>query len=125
MQPPTRSNRAWILCIIGRQKTRDGEIKKPGDKGKWQASQRINDDFSLCWSRGTCCVSSRCLGAQWCGDDERGRSSSEPSQGHRVDRKLNAPTAPCPQTNIWMSDSPSKEVEDRGHGRALATYGDL
>lgn len=72
-----------------------------------------------------CCVSSRCLGAQWCGDDERGRSSSQPSQGRRVDRKLNAPTAPCPQTNIWMSDSPSKEVGDRGQGRAVATHGDL
>lgn len=70
-------------------------------------------------------MSSGCLGAQWRGDDERGRSSSKPSGGRGVDRKLNAPTAPRPQTNTWMSDSASREVEYRGHGRAVATRGDL
>lgn len=79
----------------------------------WQASERINDDFPLSWSQGTCCVSSRCLGTQRCGDDVLGRASSGQSQGHRVDRKLNAPTVPCPQTNIWMSEPtpPSKKEE--------------
>ena len=74
----------------------------------WQASERINDDSPLSWSQGTCCMSSRCLGTQWCGDDVLGRASSEQSQGHRVDRKLNAPTVPSPQTNIWMSERPQR-----------------
>lgn len=123
--PRARSDRAGILSVISRQRTQGGEIKKPGDKGKWQARRGINDDFSLCRSRGTCSVSSGCLGAQWRGDDERGRSRSEPSGGRGVDRKLNAPTAPRPQTNAWMSDSAAGEREDGGQGRAVATCGDL
>lgn len=84
----------------------------------WQASERINDDLPLSWSQGTCCVSSRCLGTQWCGDDVLGRASSEQSQGHRVDRKLNAPTVPCPQTNIWMSEpTPLQEGRVQGSKR--------
>lgn len=51
-------------------------------------------------------MSSRCLGTQWCGDDVLSRASSELSQGHRVDRKLNAPTVSRPQTKSWMNESP-------------------
>lgn len=54
-------------------------------------------------------MSSRCLGTQWCGDDVLGRASSEQSQGHRGDSKLNAPTVPCLQTNTWMSEFPTEE----------------
>lgn len=69
-------------------------------------------------------MSSRCLGTQWCGDDVLGRASSEQSQGHRVDKKLNAPTVPCPQTNIWMSEPPPPKKEGyRDQRGAMAVSG--
>lgn len=82
-----------------------GKLKSPETKevaGEWRNKWWLP---LLRGSQGTCCMSSRCLGTQWCGDDVLGRASSEQSQGHRVDRKLNAPTVPCPQTNIWMNES--------------------
>lgn len=77
------------------------------------ASERINDYPPPSWSQGTCCMSSQCLGTRWCGDDVLGRASSQQSQGHRGDGKLNAPTVACLQKNTWMSESHSEEKGSR------------
>lgn len=69
-------------------------------------------------------MSLRCLGTQRCSDDVLGRASSEQSQGHGGDGKLNAPTVPCLQTNTRMSDSPTKK-EGSGDQRGAMTVAGL
>lgn len=68
-------------------------------------------------------MSLRCLGTQRCGDDVLGRASSEQSQGHGGDSKLNAPTVPCLQTNTRMTDSPSEEEGGRDQRGAMTVPG--
>lgn len=81
----------------------------------WQASERINDDSpSSLGVRGhvachlSVLVRSGAVMMCWAGPVQNR------VKGTRVDRKLNAPTVPCPQTNIWMSE-PTPHPEREGY----------
>ena len=109
-QPPRVQTSHADYASSADRKQRMEKIKKSQEAkevaGEWKNKWWLPPPPPSPGVRGTCCMSSRCLSTQWCGDDVLGRASSEQSQGHRGDRKLNAPTVPCLQTNIWMSGSP-------------------
>lgn len=122
IQPPHVQTKHGYYASSADRKQGMGKLKSKETKevaGEWKNKWWPPP---LSWSQGTCCMSSRCLGTQWCGDDVLGRASSEQSQGHWGDGKLNAPTVPCLQTNIWMSEFSPHEGRTQVSKRGIVSF---